>query len=185
MGKMAPTGEMFVLDDLRALHGQGHELGCHTYDHCDAWLTPTQVFEESVLRNRNALATLSLGLEFRTLSYPISVPRPTTKRRVAQHFICCRGGGQSMNIGLADLNLLQAYFVDRDRTDLTRIKEVIMENQRRRGWLIFATHDVARSPSRFGCSADAFEAIVRLAIESGALVMPVGEAVRRMGTKRR
>src|SRR2546425_8888876 len=36
MGKRAPAGTMFLPEDLEALFEQGHELGCHTYDHCHA-----------------------------------------------------------------------------------------------------------------------------------------------------
>jgi len=33
MGKQAPTGTIFVAEDLQRLLAQGHELGCHTFDH--------------------------------------------------------------------------------------------------------------------------------------------------------
>jgi len=47
MGKQAPVGQIFLPEDLRELQRQGHELGCHTFGHCDAWRTKTPVFENS------------------------------------------------------------------------------------------------------------------------------------------
>src|ERR1041385_194185 len=31
-----PTGQICNLSDLKALCERGHELGCHTYSHCDS-----------------------------------------------------------------------------------------------------------------------------------------------------
>src|SRR5437660_739930 len=52
MGKQAPTGTMFLPEDLSIVLEQGHELGCHTFDHCHSWDTKTNVFESSILENR-------------------------------------------------------------------------------------------------------------------------------------
>src|SRR5215467_6147298 len=75
MGTESPTGEIFVPGDLKLLLEQGHELGCHTFGHCNAWETSPNAFESSVLQNQQALRDLIPGASFRTLSYPISVPR--------------------------------------------------------------------------------------------------------------
>src|SRR5664279_1837053 len=66
MGKEAPTGQIFVADDLRVLYEQGHELGCHTYSHCDSWDTKTAVFESSVIENQAALEALLPGAAFKS-----------------------------------------------------------------------------------------------------------------------
>src|SRR4029453_8134627 len=54
MGTLTPTGEMFTQDDLTQLLNCGHELGCHTYAHCDAAETTAPQFEQSVIDNREA-----------------------------------------------------------------------------------------------------------------------------------
>src|SRR5262249_40257532 len=95
MGKMAPTGEICRLEDVEGVVERGHELGCHTFDHCDAWETKPNDFERSVLRNREMLNRIIPGALFRTFAYPISSPRPENKLRAARHFVCCRGGGQA------------------------------------------------------------------------------------------
>jgi peptidoglycan/xylan/chitin deacetylase (PgdA/CDA1 family) len=182
IGKKEASGQMFVADDLATLFGQGHELGCHTFSHCDSWETETKAFEESILENRAVLGRLLPGAEFKTFSYPISLPRPHTKARTAAHFLCCRGGGQTLNAGRADLNQLSAYFLEKSRDRIQEIKEIIDRNQQVRGWLIFATHDISDSPSPFGCTPEVFEAVVRYAISSGALILPVVKALEVLRT---
>ena len=46
MGKQAPTGTMFLREDIETLLEHGHELGCHTFDHCSAGETKPVRFEE-------------------------------------------------------------------------------------------------------------------------------------------
>ena len=180
MGKTAPTGEIFMHEDLDELIQQGHELACHTFDHCDSWETAPAEFEASILRNRDAVAEHLSGLGLRSCSYPISSPRPETKRRVASHFSCARGGGQTFNAGIVDLNYLKAFFIEQSRDNFDAIKQTIDGNARAKGWLIFATHDVCDQPTRFGCTPAFFERIVEYSAKSGAIVLPVHAAFRRI-----
>jgi peptidoglycan/xylan/chitin deacetylase (PgdA/CDA1 family) len=175
----APSGRIFVPDDLKIVLDQGHELGCHTFSHCDAWRTPRRAFERSIAENRTALAKLLPGAEFRTFSYPINPPWPLTKSRIANSFLCCRGGGQTFNAGIADLNLLSAYFLEQNR-NVQAAKNLIDRNQSARGWLIFATHDIAANPTRFGCTPAFFEDVVRYAVSSGARILPVVSALEAL-----
>jgi len=176
MGKQGSTGAFFLPEDLKLAFEQEHELGCHTFEHCDAWVTKTHAFEDSVIENRRALKELVPEASFRTLSYPINLPRLRTKQKVAKYFTCCRGGGQTLNAGQADLNCLSAYFLEKSKGDINDPKRLIDENAKARGWLIFATHDVSASPSAFGCTPDFFEEVVRYAVNSGARVLPVCKA---------
>ena len=177
MGGVAPTGETFCLEDLQEVIRQKHELGCHTYDHCHAWDTAAATFEASVLRNRSSLRKYLPEVELRTSSYPISCPRPSTKRKMSRYFDCCRGGGQSFNTGSVDLNLAKGFFLEQSRNDFDEIARVIEANNRSKGWLIFVTHDVSDVPTRFGCTPVLFEKVVRHAVRSGVKVLPMCAAV--------
>jgi len=176
MDKQAPVGTIFSLEDLKAVVAQGHELGCHTFAHCHSWETKPKAFERSVIANRLALKELLPEASFRTFSYPISPPRPRTKQKMAPHFVCCRGGGQTFNAGTADLNYLNSFFLERTNGNSQDAKDVIDQNQRGRGWLIFSTHDVCAEPSPFGCTPGFFEEIVQYAADSGARILPVLQA---------
>jgi peptidoglycan/xylan/chitin deacetylase (PgdA/CDA1 family) len=176
MGKQTPTGTMFLAEDLKAVLEQGHELGCHTFGHCHAWDTEPSVFEDAIVQNQQALKELIPGASFKTLSYPISVPRVQTKRRVSKYFACSRCGGQTFNVGKADLNYLSAYFLEQSRDNPEAVKHLINENCRAGGWLIFATHDVCGDPGRWGFIQEFFEDIVGYSVSSGARILPVFQA---------
>jgi peptidoglycan/xylan/chitin deacetylase (PgdA/CDA1 family) len=176
MGQTAPTGKIFQPDDLPLLVAQGHELACHTFDHCHSWDTAPAEFEASVQRNRDAVAKLLPGVTLTSLSYPISSPRPQTKRRTEKYYETARGGGQTFNAGPADANFLKAFFIEQSRDNFPAIQQVIDDNQRAGGWLIFATHDVEESPTRYGCTPRLFEKVVAAAIKAGAVVLPVHQA---------
>lgn len=180
MGKETPTGEMFEPEDLNQLIEQGHELACHTFDHCDSWETSPAEFESSILRNQRAIAERLPGITVTSLSYPIKWPRPETKRRVANYFECSRGGGQTFNDGMVDLNYLKAFFIEQSRDNFDAIKQIIDANSRATGWLIFATHDLCDAPTRFGCTPRLFEQVVEYSAKSGAAILPVAKALKHV-----
>ena len=175
------VGKIASVDDLARAVDEGSELGCHTFDHLDAWHTSSAAFMASVVRNREALNRILPGARFTTFAYPKSGAKLSIKSALGNTFICCRGGGQATNEDSADLNLLKACFVDR-RTgvDTEFIRTLVDYNAARRGWLILATHDVAADPSPYGCTPEFLEAIVQYASRSGALLLPVGEACARL-----
>jgi len=176
MGKHASAGKIFEEQDLALLLKQGHELGCHTFDHFNAWETKPQIFEDSVAQNRRALQQILPEARFRSLSYPKLPPRPLTKRRVGRQFTCCRCGGQKLNSEIVDSNHLWGFFLEKSRDNLDAVKELIDRNRKLRGWLIFATHDVCEEPSPYGCTPGFFEEVVRYSVSSGAQVLPVVKA---------
>jgi len=177
MGRDTPTGQIFSTEELKLLFEQGHELGCHTFGHCDGGATPAREFERSIIQNLSALRKLRPDCSFKTLSYPINCPRPYTKRLAAKHFLCCRCGGQSFNSHVADLSHLRAFFIEKTDGDFAAIKRIVDENRLAGGWLIFATHDVTRSPTRYGCTPDYFERTIDYSLKSGARIVTVSEAI--------
>src|SRR5258708_20855575 len=181
MDKSSISGPIFSSGDLPALFEQGHELGCHTFAHCDSWVTPAQIFEKSLVDNRSALHRLFPGYDFKTFAYPIQVPRPRIKPRTAKYFVSCRGGGQGINVGQIDLNQLSAYFLEKSRNNSQAVKDVSETNRQACGWLIFATHDVTENPTPFGCTPEFFHNVVEYAVNSGAQIVPVIEALKILG----
>ena len=181
LGEHTESGEMFVKDDLASLLADGHELGCHTFSHCDSWDTRTAAFEKSIVENSAALDRLFPGAQFKTFSYPISLPRPLTKAKIVGHFLCCRGGGQTLNAGETDLNQLSAFFLEKSRGNIQAVKDLIDRNRQVGGWLIFATHDISDNPTPYGCTPEFFEQVVEYASKSGAQIVPVIKALEVLG----
>ena len=191
MGKDSPVGRIFYRDDLKDLTSQGHELGCHTFEHCHSWNTPADQYERAILKNQWMLNDVLPNAFFRTFSYPYSAPQLSIKKMAGTHFLCCRGGGlrpgkylhrhdgggQTFNCGVVDLNYLCAFFLEKSRDAPGEVKRLIDENSRAGGWLIFATHDVRTDPSPYGCTPAFFEQVVQWSLDSGARVLPVVQAL--------
>ncbi len=177
VGKESPSGPICSVDEIQKLAEDGHELGCHTYSHCHSWNTPSERFEEAIEKNQAALQEILPHYRLETLSYPISEPRPDTKRRAGNHFRACRAGGQTFNQGRTDLNQLSAYFLEQSGENLEAVDTLISRCVHARGWLILATHDVQENPSPYGCAPRFFEDVVQSAVKSGAQVLPVAEAL--------
>ena len=177
LGKDSPSGTLCSAEDVVQASRDGHEIGCHTYSHCHSWDTDSAVYEKSIQENRAALAKLLPGTSFKSFSYPISLPRPALKRVCTKYFAACRAGGQKINAGIADLNQLSAYFLEKAGSNFDLIEKIIDENTRRCGWLIFATHDVSTKPGSYGCTTDFLTRTVRYSVKSGARILPVIQAV--------
>jgi peptidoglycan/xylan/chitin deacetylase (PgdA/CDA1 family) len=183
LGQPSPSGRIASRDDLPKLLQDGHELGCHTFEHLDGTRSAPAAFERSIAANRASLAETVPDADLPAVfAYPLDGPVLSVKKAVGQHFAGCRGGGQTCNGRVIDLNLLKAYFFDwKNRDDVDGLRKVLAETVAARGWLIFATHDVAAAPSDYGCTPQFFSTAVRLAIESGAHVRPMMQACRELG----
>lgn len=177
LGKDSPSGIICTEHDLLEAAADGHEIGCHTFAHCHSWNTDWHTFERSLDENQDAISQLISGYSFRSFAYPLSLPRPSVKHACARHFECSRGGGQAFNSGVTDLNQLSAFFLEQANGNWETVRQMIDQNRTSRGWLIFATHDVADRPSPYGCSIDLFRKSVQYAISSGAQILPVAAAL--------
>lgn len=182
-GTEGASGRNFTPEDLREVVAAGHELGCHTHAHSPAWETEPAEFEDSVRRNAASLGACLPGVRFRTLSYPISPPRAATKRRMGRVFDCCRGGGQTHNAGVIDLNCLHAFFLEQAGGEASSLAAAIAASAAGGGWLILATHDVTDRPSRFGVTPARLDHALRLARASGAEILPVAAAWDRLSAR--
>jgi peptidoglycan/xylan/chitin deacetylase (PgdA/CDA1 family) len=178
LGVDSPSGPICTPEDLAVLLDQKHELACHTFGHCHSWDTKTADFEASLRENQAALRQLFPNADFQSFSYPISEPRPLTKRATGRHFLSCRAGGQTFNTGETDLNQLSAFFLEKSRGQEGIVRDLIERNREARGWLILATHDVHPVPSPYGCTPEFFEHVVQYAVNSGAQVLPVVQALQ-------
>jgi peptidoglycan/xylan/chitin deacetylase (PgdA/CDA1 family) len=181
LGTTSELGPIADRADVERAVANGHELGCHTHDHHDAWTASARTYIESVERNRVALASWLPQQQLRSFAYPKNGATLGVKSSLAARFECCRGGGQTFNAGTADLNLLNACFIDRRASmDLGSLRSLVERNAEQRGWLIFAAHDIGEDSSPFACSPQTLEALLRMSLDTGANVLPVAAACARL-----
>jgi peptidoglycan/xylan/chitin deacetylase (PgdA/CDA1 family) len=180
-GSIAPTGEIFRDEDVAPLLERGHEIGCHTFQHCDSWDTDAASYDAALERNRQALARVAPGVTMRSFGYPLTTPSPSNKKAAGARFASCRGGGQSFNAGELDCSLLKSFFLEKSVHDPAAVQRLIADNAAANGWLIFSTHDVAEHPTRFGCTPQFFEQVVSWSRDSGADIAVVARALEAVG----
>jgi hypothetical protein len=86
---------------------------------------------------------------------------------------------------VVDLNLLRANSLYGDESRSDQVRDLILENCRRKSWLIFYTHDVQPAPSRFGCTPGILEFAVSFASQQGVRILTVAEVVADLVSSRR
>jgi peptidoglycan/xylan/chitin deacetylase (PgdA/CDA1 family) len=174
LGKDSKMGPLFTMTDIANLISEGHELGCHTFDHLRALSTTAGQYEQSLQKNRDQFRALFPSYELKTFAYPYGNVTLRAKRIASRHYACSRGVAGRVNSGTIDLNLLSAIRLYTGIFDWRWIENAL-ENLD--GWLIFYTHDVQERPSRFGCSILGFEKVLQKSLRTGAKVLPVREAL--------
>ena len=170
-------GDGFTGADLERLIAKGHELGCHTFDHLDATTTDSGHYEASIERNREHFARLLPSVRVESFAYPYGARTDGAVAAARRHSRSARGTRGGTNVGVLDRFELRANKLYSERVPLQTAQELIRENRDVRGWLIFYAHDVDHNPSRYGCHPEYLRDILTAALESGAVVLPVGAAL--------
>jgi peptidoglycan/xylan/chitin deacetylase (PgdA/CDA1 family) len=184
VGSSSELGPIGTRAHLQRAFQEGHELGCHTFDHLDAWHCTTSAYVASIERNRSALHEFLPSARFRSFAYPKSGARTMVKKAIGDRFECGRGGGQTFNCGVVDLNLVRCVFLDRyTNVDLPAVRDLIARNAARRGWLVFAAHDISHGSGPLSCDPAFLSSTLRMSIESGAKVVPVAAACELLRTR--
>jgi peptidoglycan/xylan/chitin deacetylase (PgdA/CDA1 family) len=178
MTKRTPVGEMFEVQDLEALAAAGHELACHTHDHALCCDMSAGELLSNCEENQRRLAEVLPDYRLRTFSFPEGVVTPAAKALLNTRYDSCRTIESGINGNSVDLGFLRANAVYA-RSHFPKLKQLIRENARTKGWLILYTHDIGECPSAWGCTPQQFRDLVSWVVDSGAEVLAVGEATNR------
>jgi peptidoglycan/xylan/chitin deacetylase (PgdA/CDA1 family) len=176
MGQTNKLGELFNSDDLRHLLSEGHELGSHTFSHVSCRSTSLKLFEADAQKGKDAVIEYTGRSKSHNFAYPHGHVTLRTKGRIGPQMNSCRGIFSGINVPPVDLNLLRANPLYNKLTDFGSIDRLIRLNDRRKGWLIFYTHDIRETPSGFGCKPGQFETVVRLVARFRARILTVNGA---------
>jgi peptidoglycan/xylan/chitin deacetylase (PgdA/CDA1 family) len=177
MGISNEQGEHFRREDLHQVLQDGHELGSHTFSHPSSRRVPLSAFQEDVRKGHQALREFASSRVSENFAYPFGEATVAAKKAVGTEMMSCRGVYPGVNGPDVDLNLLNANLLYGDIENLGEVEQLVRENERQKGWLIFYTHDVCRKPSLYGCTPELLEAACRIACEH-AQALPVGEVIR-------
>lgn len=174
-------GEQLRIGDLQSLLGEGHELASHTYSHCSCRETPFRNFEIDVQKARLALHELSGAEDSGNFAYPYGHVTVNSKKNLGTKVRSCRSTVNGINTSPVDLNLLRANPLYGDVDVLDRVERLFRQNEERRGWLIFYSHDVRPAPSKFGCTPELLESAVAFTAKHNSRILTVSEALEELG----
>jgi peptidoglycan/xylan/chitin deacetylase (PgdA/CDA1 family) len=177
------VGQQFCRKDLFSLVQDGHELASHTLSHISSRATSCALFQQDVERGMQALLK-EAGISAANFAYPFGHVTLRTKKALGSKTSSCRGTFAGINGPQLDLNLLRANSLYGSDEAIPAAHQLITENQNRRGWLIFYTHDVAADHSAYGCTPALLESVVSLALRSRSRVMTVNDVLTEIGAAR-
>ena len=178
-GQPSFVGPCATGEDYRRVAQAGHEIACHTYSHLDCGKASGQAALDDIARNREALAAWATA-PLTTFAYPYGDVGWNAKRSLAGAYSLLRGLHHGLIEQGVDLN--QAPAVGIETAEGPAIARRWMARAlARKAWLILYTHDVAETPSAWGCTPQALESLVREALAQGFDVVTAAEGVRRLG----
>lgn len=177
-GRMEPE-RMHTLDTLQALNKAGHEIGCHGFEHIQHQTLSHEKVEADLARNLQFLRDQGISTDDLNFAFPFGCSSPGLKRLVSRRFTSARGIADGLNVGEVDLALLKATRLYQSRISEAQVTALIEENARQCGWLIFFTHGVDDEPDAYGCTPDLLEHALHIAVQSGAQVLTVRDALQR------
>ena len=177
-GRPSPTGRLASPDLIKTLHQKGHEIACHTYSHKRVVELSRDALADELQSNQRCLQSVIGDVRLRNFAYPYGDISFAMKRYLEAHFDSCRSHTQGVNAGVADLGVLKSRGLERVSIDRQRIADVIAETVRRRGWLLFAGHDIADAPSPYGVPPDLLAFALRTAVDGGCQLVTVSRALQ-------
>jgi peptidoglycan/xylan/chitin deacetylase (PgdA/CDA1 family) len=168
-------------EQVRALHDQGHEIGCHTFSHVPVERLSARALVEECRRNRESLLDLCPDIRLTNFCYPYGRASLTRKRELERQFDTCRGIYEGINAGRIDLGMLRVIELYDPTLTPEKLQNVLRETRERNGWLIFYTHDVATPPSWIGCSPRLLQSVVAAVQAEGLQCLTVRDALTALG----
>jgi peptidoglycan/xylan/chitin deacetylase (PgdA/CDA1 family) len=169
-------GEHFSADDLDSLVARGHELASHTFSHVSCRSVSAATFRAEVEKGRKALSKVT-GQYRANFAYPFGHVTLQAKKTLGTVLPSARSVIPGFNGPEIDLNLLRANSLYGDLEGAGRVEKLILENTKRKNWLIFYTHDVRPKPSAYGCTPELLQMAVSCAVLGGCRILTVREVL--------
>jgi peptidoglycan/xylan/chitin deacetylase (PgdA/CDA1 family) len=176
-GRSVDGVEQYSSADLAAVVAQGHEVGCHTFNHRRVSTLSDKETATQIDLNSAFIAGRFPNLAMRTFAYPYGDVPASAPDRLRRAFAACRSSDPGINEVGVDPARLRSMRLYQNRISTDTASEMIRQTIQRNGWLIFYTHDVGDIPSEYGCTPALLEFAVAAAAASGAAVLPVCEAI--------
>ncbi len=153
-------GEAFASkSDLELLHKNGHDVQCHTKSHKPFNRISANEAVKDCSENRSILTNI-LNKKINHFSYPLGQTGFLAKKKMQYAYLTSRSTQAGLNCGVIDQSFLRANAIYSQTFNKQNIDQLIAEAINKKAWLIFYTHDVKKSPTKYGVTVDEFEYVV-------------------------
>lgn len=180
-GQVEPTRTLISSEGSRELFDRGHEIGCHTFAHRRIRSFSAADLARDLDHNAAYLAHLGIQPGPTNFAFPYNAVWPPARAELRKRFRSCRAAGEAINRGPVDPLMLKAVEIrqpEQDARALTGWIDAVADDP---GWLIFFTHDIAPTPTPWGCTPETFDRLVGHALDRGCDILPVDVMLDRLG----
>ena len=167
----------YVPGDIKTLLDAGHEIGCHTHQHENLRDVPPSVIQDDLDKNFDYLRTYIDDRALTSFSYPFGSATVASKNIIRKRFSTARGIKPGINSGITDLSQLRANALYENKQTEDAIASLVRSVIENKGWLVFYTHDVSETPTKYGCTPELLEFALNQALNDGADVLCVRSAL--------
>jgi peptidoglycan/xylan/chitin deacetylase (PgdA/CDA1 family) len=168
-------------DEIVGLHRAGHEIACHTFSHVRTPDLNSAALAAEIEKSRRYLLGLDPSIRIENFAYPYGLGSVSHKRRLKQTFRSSRGIIPGANSGTVDLQYLKSTpLIDR-HIDADGIDRAYDEAIAANGWVVFYSHDVAASPSPYGCTPALLRHALAEASRRNIRILSVADALAASG----
>ncbi|HEV7309716.1 polysaccharide deacetylase family protein [Ensifer sp.] len=180
-GRVEADRTLISAEGCADLSRRGHEVGCHTYSHDKIRRLGGHGLAHDLDRNADYLRRSGVALAATNFAFPYNAAWPSARRELGRRYRSCRAAGESVNRLSVDPLMLKAVEIRQPEADAQALTGWIDDVADRPGWLVFFTHDIAARPTPYGCTPGTFEDLVAHAVARGCVVLPVEQALDRLG----
>jgi len=175
LGTKGLCGRIAETNDLQDCIERGHELANHTVSHLDCIQAERRALIHEIQENQRALPAGAT----RNFAYPFGLVDIRVMRILSDNVATGRGVQHGINaLRTVAMNLRANAIYSCNGLD--RLLSYVEENRKICGWLIFYSHDVNDTPSKFGCTPKDFEAVIRAVKAADFDVVPIEEGRKRL-----
>lgn len=178
-GQTGPMGVYATAEDAKRLADAGHEIACHTFSHLDCGQADARAIRDDVDRNADMLKAWGAG-PAESFAYPYGDVSTAAKTVLGGRYRTLRTVQAGLVESGSDANQLPSVGIEGPDGEVAALRWLDRAADRK-AWLILYTHDVAQSPSPWGCTPEALGHIADAARARGFDIVTAAEGARRLG----
>lgn len=173
-------GPYFNQNLIAKTFSEGHEIGCHTFNHIRLFNASKNDVITDLSRNEDRIKDFLPGFKFTNFSYPYGEQSFHSRLILRGKYKSARGIKGGINSSHLDLLSLKAVALYENVLPIEKAFDRIDEAIRLKSWLIFYTHDVTDKHTIIGCTPDYFEKVVKYCSDKRVEVLTVDQVLKKI-----